>query len=180
ARAPGSCRAVVSRPLPALVLRPRHRAHRACDLPHARPLAPVAVRPLPLRPGREARARAARRRRATPPARPGGGPLSEGAMNGTQREPGRMRRWAKAVRTTLNMPVKYATYATSRSAGPIYPDRIYVESTNHCNLKCIMCPTGLGVIRRPKGYMAMDLYRRVIDEIGPLVGSAVLHSWGEP
>ena len=78
------------------------------------------------------------------------------------------------------MPVKYATYATARSAGPIYPDRIYVESTNHCNLKCIMCPTGLGVIRRPKGYMAMDLYRRIVDETGPLVGSAVLHSWGEP
>jgi len=101
-------------------------------------------------------------------------------MNEAQREPGRLRRWAKAVRTTLNMPVKYATYATARSAGPIYPDRIYVESTNHCNLKCIMCPTGLGVIRRPKGYMAMDLYRRIVDETGPLVGSAVLHSWGEP
>src|SRR5262245_20317435 len=95
-------------------------------------------------------------------------------------EPGRMRRWVKTVRTKLNMPVKYATYATGRSTGPIYPDRVYVESTNYCNLKCIMCPTGLGVVRRPKGYMAMDLYRRVIDELGPLVGSAVLHSWGEP
>ena len=67
-------------------------------------------------------------------------------MNEAQREPGRMRRWVKAARTTLNMPVKYATYATAGSAGPIYPDRIYVESTNHCNLKCIMCPTGLGVM----------------------------------
>src|SRR4029077_5031308 len=43
-----------------------------------------------------------------------------------------------------------------------------------------MCPTGIGALRRPKGYMPMDLYRRVVDELGPLVGSAVLHSWGEP
>src|SRR4029453_7603471 len=99
-------------------------------------------------------------------------------------EPGRMRRWAnrihKTVHTTLNMPVKYTTYVTGRSAGPIFPDRVYIESTNHCNLKCIMCPTGLGVIQRPKGYMTMDLSRLVVEELGPLVGSAVLHSWGEP
>ena len=41
-----------------------------------------------------------------------------------------------------------------------------------------MCPTGLGVIRGPKGYTAMDLERRVIDELGPLVGPAVLDSVG--
>src|SRR4029453_6522585 len=112
-------------------------------------------------------------------------------------EPGRMRRWAKrihkTVHTTLNMPVKYTTYVTGRSAGPIFPDRVYIESTNHCNLKCIMCPTGLGVIQRPKGYMTMDLYRHVADELGPLarrarvatgggppVGPGVPHSGGEP
>ena len=91
-----------------------------------------------------------------------------------------VRRWAKTVRTKLNMPIKYAAYRTGRASAPIFPDRVYLESTNHCNLKCIMCPTGLGVIERPKGYMDMGLYRRIIDEIGGLVGSAVLHSWGEP
>jgi MoaA/NifB/PqqE/SkfB family radical SAM enzyme len=94
--------------------------------------------------------------------------------------PGRLARWRKAARAKLNMPLKYAAYRTGRSSGPIFPDRVYIESTNHCNLKCIMCPTGLGVIARPKGYMDMALYRRIVDEIGPLVGSAVLHSWGEP
>src|SRR5262249_56241222 len=46
--------------------------------------------------------------------------------------------------------------------------------------KWMMGGGGLGVVGRAKGYMAMDLYRRIVDEIGPLVGSAVLHSWGEP
>src|SRR5262245_40970682 len=94
--------------------------------------------------------------------------------------PSRWRRWRKALRTTLNMPVKYAAYRRGALSGPIVPDRVYVESTNHCNLKCIMCPTGIGVLARPKGYMDMALYRRIVDEIGGVVGSAVLHSWGEP
>src|SRR5689334_12818847 len=89
-------------------------------------------------------------------------------------------RWRRSLRAKLNMPVKFAAYRAARSSAPIFPDRVYIESTNHCNLKCIMCPTGLGVIARPKGYMEMSLYRQIIDEIGGLVGSAVLHSWGEP
>jgi len=95
-------------------------------------------------------------------------------------ELGRLARWRKTVRTTLNMPVKWASYRMETLAAPTFPDRVYIESTNYCNLKCIMCPTGLGVIRRPKGYMDMKLYRAIVDEIGPLVSSAVLHSWGEP
>ncbi len=78
------------------------------------------------------------------------------------------------------MPVKYTAYRAGAERGPFVPDRIYIESTNHCNLKCPMCPTGLGVIKRPKGYMAMDLYRAIVDEVGGRTPSAVLHSWGEP
>jgi MoaA/NifB/PqqE/SkfB family radical SAM enzyme len=86
----------------------------------------------------------------------------------------------KRIRTRLDMPVKYAAYRRGAERGRFVPDRLYIESTNHCNLKCIMCPTGLGVVRRPKGYMEMDLYRAIVDEMGPLSVSAVLHSWGEP
>jgi len=92
----------------------------------------------------------------------------------------RLRRLQKQVRARLNMPLKYAAWRLGARRAPTFPDRVYIESTNHCNLKCIMCPTGLGVIRRPKGYMDMGLYRRIADELGPLAGSAVLHSWGEP
>jgi wyosine [tRNA(Phe)-imidazoG37] synthetase (radical SAM superfamily) len=94
--------------------------------------------------------------------------------------PGRLARLRKTVRTRLNMPVKYAAYRLASGRAPIFPDRVYIESTNHCNLKCIMCPTGLGIVERPKGYMDMRLYRAILDEVGPLIGSAVLHSWGEP
>jgi len=92
----------------------------------------------------------------------------------------RFDRWRRKARMKLNMPVKYAAYRTGAVSGPMFPDRVYIESTNYCNLKCIMCPTGLGVIKRPKGYMDMKLYRAIIDEIGGLTGSAVRPSWGEP
>lgn len=95
-------------------------------------------------------------------------------------KPSRLARRAKTLRAKANMPVKYAAYTMRAEKGPFFPDRVYIESTNYCNLKCIMCPTGLGTIRREKGYMDMGLYRAIIDEIGPLTTSAVLHSWGEP
>ena len=101
-------------------------------------------------------------------------------MTRRSKRPGRIARWRKSIRAALDMPVKYRAYRRGQLAGSFFPDRVYIESTNHCNLRCIMCPTGLGVIQRPKGYMEMGLYRRIIDEIGPLVGAAVLHSWGEP
>ena len=75
--------------------------------------------------------------------------------------------------------VRRRTSSSWRHA-PTFPDRVYVESTNVCNLDCIMCPTGLHIDTRPKGYMEWDLYTAIIDEIAPLVEAVVLHSWGEP
>ena len=43
-----------------------------------------------------------------------------------------------------------------------------------------MCPTGLHIDTRPKGYMEWDLYTSIIDEIAPFAEAVVLHSWGEP
>lgn len=43
-----------------------------------------------------------------------------------------------------------------------YPLNIGVEVTNFCNLNCIMC--GNDKLTRPRGYMSMDLYKRIIDE----------------
>ena len=78
------------------------------------------------------------------------------------------------------MPLKYASYESASRSSPTFPDRVYVESTNVCNLDCIMCPTGLHIDTRPKGFMEWDLYTSIIDEIAPWAEAVVLHSWGEP
>ncbi|MCX6340351.1 MAG: radical SAM protein [Candidatus Aureabacteria bacterium] len=43
------------------------------------------------------------------------------------------------------------------------PVRLWIEPTNICNLRCIMCPTGRGRLQNP-GRMSLDLYRKIIDE----------------
>jgi pyruvate-formate lyase-activating enzyme len=76
--------------------------------------------------------------------------------------------------------VKWAAYEAGLTRGPFFPDRLYVESTSFCNLHCVMCPTGIGTIKRPKGYMDMALFRRIVDEVAAHDPAIVLHSWGEP
>ena len=53
-----------------------------------------------------------------------------------------------------------------------FPDRVTVELTNHCNLACAMCPrehmTG------PKGYMDLGLFRKIVDEMVPFGGVALV------
>ena len=44
-----------------------------------------------------------------------------------------------------------------------FPERISIEFTNCCNLKCCMCPRHL--MKGKQGYMSFDLYKKIIDEI---------------
>ena len=40
-----------------------------------------------------------------------------------------------------------------------------IEPTNHCNLKCPECPSGLGTLSRPLGLLKFENFKRIIDEI---------------
>jgi radical SAM protein with 4Fe4S-binding SPASM domain len=87
----------------------------------------------------------------------------------------------KKLRTTLNRPKLYRHYKNGEvSIEGAYPDRLYIEITNVCNLDCVMCPTGLHVLDRNKGHMKWDLFTLVIDEMAPHVQTTTLHIWGEP
>jgi len=61
-----------------------------------------------------------------------------------------------------------------------YPYVLILDTINSCNLHCPLCPTGLGMDGRPKGRMDIDLFKRIIDELGDYAFVAVLHNWGEP
>ncbi len=77
-------------------------------------------------------------------------------------------------------PVKWLAYTTHQTRLVPPPDHMYIESTNLCNLSCIMCPTGQKLITRPKGFMDFDLFKRIVDEMAPHVRRTTLHIWGEP
>lgn len=87
---------------------------------------------------------------------------------------------ARRYNRKLGMAVRYLTYSLHQTHPWTYPYRMYVESTNACNLRCIMCPTGRGETTRKKGFMDWDLFRQVVDEMAPHVETTTLHIWGEP
>jgi radical SAM protein with 4Fe4S-binding SPASM domain len=60
-----------------------------------------------------------------------------------------------------------------------FPCVVDLELTNLCNLKCSMCPTGRGVLTRPKGLMSWDMYMSVIDQLPQGTGVRFAR-WGEP
>jgi len=92
----------------------------------------------------------------------------------------KVARRAKSYQRRANMAWRYVNYSAHRDRPCAYPERMYLESTNICNLRCIMCPTGLGLARRKKGMLDWDLFRQVVDEMAPHVSMTTLHIWGEP
>jgi len=60
------------------------------------------------------------------------------------------------------------------------PYRYNIDPTNICNLKCPLCPTGLGILKRRKGKMPLEAYKSLIDQIAPYAYWVELYNWGEP
>ena len=59
-----------------------------------------------------------------------------------------------------------------------FPSHVEFELTNHCNLRCIMCPHH--IMKRPKGYMTWETFKRAVDECRGHVKTSYLHQIGEP
>ena len=92
----------------------------------------------------------------------------------------KVERRAKRYQRRAESFAKWVSYVTGSTRPRTYPDRMYLESTNACNLQCVMCPNGLGMLTRPKGFLDYDLFQQVIDEMAPHVQATTLHIWGEP
>ena len=55
-----------------------------------------------------------------------------------------------------------------------------IEPTNECNLRCPLCPTGAGKLKRAKGQMSFELYRRILAELDGSLERLMLYNYGEP
>ena len=58
----------------------------------------------------------------------------------------------------------------------------FVEITNHCPSSCVMCRAAQGFMDRPRGFMQMSLFERILAMIGPRphLKPLILHNAGEP
>ena len=61
-----------------------------------------------------------------------------------------------------------------------YPLSLTFEATNVCNLRCPYCFTGAGEVGRERTMMPMELYRRLLDELGDYALQIDFYNWGEP
>jgi len=58
------------------------------------------------------------------------------------------------------------------------PLRLWIEATNFCNLKCVMC-LNRSIKIEEKGFMEFELFKKIIDEAKDFVHSVNLHHRGE-
>jgi len=61
-----------------------------------------------------------------------------------------------------------------------YPVSISIEPTATCNLHCPECPSGTGKLKRFKGNIDFELYKKIIDETAPYLLNLILYFQGEP
>jgi len=87
---------------------------------------------------------------------------------------------APSPRKILNLVlVKFSkVFKLKRVLG--YPLTVMVEPTNICNLKCPLCPTGQGLLRRPKGFLSLEDFKKIVDQFGDYSLHLRLWNWGEP
>ena len=87
-------------------------------------------------------------------------------------------------RRILNLVKLYSSMAFSFITGKQfvwgYPPVLMVEPTNICNLKCPMCPSGNGEMKRERGRLSFEQYRLLLDDVAPYILQLQLWNQGEP
>jgi pyruvate-formate lyase-activating enzyme len=83
-------------------------------------------------------------------------------------------------RRLLNVYLQRIEHGRCRTRLWSKPSRLTVEATNICNLRCPACFTGVGETGRGRSHMSMDLFLRLLDDLGPYLLEVEFYNWGEP
>ncbi|MDP3990738.1 MAG: radical SAM protein [Candidatus Nealsonbacteria bacterium] len=80
----------------------------------------------------------------------------------------------------FNLFKGYFYYLTKNTKPNSYPSILMVEPTNFCNLNCPLCPVGNKSLKREKGFMPLEGFKKIIDELGDYLLNLTLWNFGEP
>lgn len=72
----------------------------------------------------------------------------------------------------------FLCYKNKKTVLPYGPLRLWVEPTSFCTLQCVMCPNK-DLTTEERGFMELDLFRKIIDEASAFVFDVHLHHRGE-
>jgi len=79
----------------------------------------------------------------------------------------------------LNFLINYLFAVIRVPYAPLTPISAIIEPTNICNLRCPVCETGAGILRREKGVMSFSNFKIIIDKM-PKLNNIMLYFMGEP
>lgn len=85
---------------------------------------------------------------------------------------GTPRKWANLARVEMERKARKV-----RVSG--MPYLLIIDPCNYCNLRCPLCPTGLGTLGRPQKMMSLKCFQDYFDPLAPYLFEAYLHNWGE-
>ncbi len=60
-----------------------------------------------------------------------------------------------------------------------HPYLLIIDPCNYCNLRCPLCPTGLGTLGRPQAMLSLAHFKEYFDQLADFLFEAYLHNWGE-
>jgi radical SAM protein with 4Fe4S-binding SPASM domain len=87
----------------------------------------------------------------------------------------------RAARKIANQRWRGYEYHTGQTRLRSLPDVFAIESTNFCNLKCVMCPRGEpDLMERPLGHMSDEIFHKLVDGWEYFTEPCWLHLFGEP
>jgi len=84
------------------------------------------------------------------------------------------------VRKLANMALVNVEFHLKREKLVGRPYAMKIESTNICNTKCQLCPTGIGLRDRRKGRMKFDDFKALVKQLRWHLFSLDLSMWGDP
>ncbi len=88
-----------------------------------------------------------------------------------------LRRICNAVRLVSSYLLSYYGAQFKLSGQPM---AFAIEPTSMCNLKCPECPTGANLLKRPRGFMDIQHYGKLLKQLSPELMYLNLYVQGEP
>ena len=85
---------------------------------------------------------------------------------------GTPRKWANLARVELERKARRVELRG-------HPYLLIIDPCNYCNLRCPLCPTGMGNPGRPQGMLSFAQFREYFDRLAPYLFEVSLHNWGE-
>lgn len=82
----------------------------------------------------------------------------------------------KDSRTRFNA---FYGYYRRRTKLTYFPPTVFIEPTNICNFKCLICPQSNG-LNAPQGFMDFNLFEEILHQVKNKARRIIFHLFGEP